>query len=258
VSVFSDYARYYNLLYGDKDYAAEADYADRLIQKFHPGARAILDLGCGTGRHDFILADKGYSVVGIDRSEQMLTEAKRQLSSLKSSIRKSLSFVHGDIRHVRLGRTFDAALALFHVISYQPTNSDLQQTFNTAAAHLEPNGVFIFDCWYGPGVLSDPPSVRTKNAEDGRVTVTRTAEPVLHPHKNLVDVFYNMFIKDKKTQKVTEVKECHRMRFLFKPEVEMFYQQCAFEPLAFMEFLKETSPKGDSWNVCFVARKAET
>lgn len=257
MSVFSDYAPYYNLLYEDKDYGAEADYADRLIQRFHPGARTILDLGCGTGRHDFMLAEKGYSVVGIDRSEQMLAEAKRQLSSLNSSIGKSLSFLHGDIRDVRLGRTFDAALALFHVISYQPTNSDLQQAFNTAAVHLKPGGVFIFDCWYGPGVLSDPPIVRTKKAEDNTVAVARTAEPVLHPHKNLVDVFYKMFIKDKKTQKVTEVKECHRMRFLFKPEVEMLYDQFAFEPLAFMEFLKETAPTGDSWNVCFVARKVK-
>lgn len=258
MSVFADYARYYNLLYQDKDYAAEAGYVDRLIQKFQPGARTILDLGCGTGEHDFILAEKGYNVIGIDHSEEMLTEAKKHVPFLNPSITKFLTFHHGDIRYVRLGRTFDAVIALFHVMSYQPTNSDLKHAFKTAAVHLKPEGVFIFDCWYGPGVLMDPPVVSTKKVDDGVVAVTRIAKPVLHPHENLVDVFYQMFIRDKKTKKVTEVKERHRMRFLFKPEVEMFYEQSTFEPLAFMEFLRETAPAKSSWNVCFVAKKVKT
>jgi len=44
-AVFNDYARYYDLLYRDKDYAAEAEYVAGLIQKFHPSAQSILELG---------------------------------------------------------------------------------------------------------------------------------------------------------------------------------------------------------------------
>ena len=50
-SVFSSYARYYDLLYRDKDYAAEAEYVASLIRKFHPAARSIIELGSGTGIH---------------------------------------------------------------------------------------------------------------------------------------------------------------------------------------------------------------
>jgi predicted TPR repeat methyltransferase len=50
-SVFADYARYYDLLYRDKDYAAAAEYVAGLIRKFHPSARPILELGSGTGIH---------------------------------------------------------------------------------------------------------------------------------------------------------------------------------------------------------------
>ena len=52
---------------------------------------------------------------------------------------------------------------------------------STAAKHLKPNGVFIFDFWYGPGVLTDPPVVRLKRLENEEIEVLRIAEPVMHP-----------------------------------------------------------------------------
>ena len=56
--IFADYARYYDLLYRDKDYAAAAEYVAGLIRKFHPSARSILELGSGTGIHAGLLAGK--------------------------------------------------------------------------------------------------------------------------------------------------------------------------------------------------------
>lgn len=255
MAMFGHYARYYNLLYCDKDYAAEADYVDRLIQKMQPGARTILDLGCGTGRHDFLFTEKGYVVTGVDRSEEMLAVARERLASLDSFVAKSLAFHHGDIRDVRLGRVFDAVVSLFHVMSYQPTNADLQQAFETAAAHLKPGGIFIFDCWYGPGVLTDPPTVRVKELEDEAIAVKRIAKPVMHLHENLVDIHYHVFIRDKATQQVEEVKESHCMRYLFQPEVELFLENFGFELAGFMEFLKAEPPGHGEWSACFVGRK---
>lgn len=56
--VFADYARYYDLLYRDKDYKAEAEYVARLIRKFHPATQNILELGSGTGIHARLLSKK--------------------------------------------------------------------------------------------------------------------------------------------------------------------------------------------------------
>jgi methylase of polypeptide subunit release factors len=66
MSVFGAYARYYDLLYRDKDYAAEAQYVHRLIQSHALGARSILELGCGTGAHAVLLAGEGYRIHGVD------------------------------------------------------------------------------------------------------------------------------------------------------------------------------------------------
>ena len=78
MKAFGNYSRYYNLLYKDKDYKGEAGFIHDLIQKYSPGAKSILDLGCGTGRHDALLAEKGYVITGVDMSEEMLLIEKCQ------------------------------------------------------------------------------------------------------------------------------------------------------------------------------------
>ena len=70
-TVFADYARYYDLLYRDKDYVAEAEYVAGLIHKFHSSTRNILELGSGTRIHASLLAEEGFTVPGIERSPEI-------------------------------------------------------------------------------------------------------------------------------------------------------------------------------------------
>jgi SAM-dependent methyltransferase len=261
MSVFGSYSRYYNLLYRDKDYAGEADYIHSLIAGNNPAARTILDLGCGTGRHDLLLAAKGYEVTGVDMSEEMLAVANSQLPSVSShpsSLNLKLSsvnFLQGDIRTVRLNKTFDVVVSLFHVMSYQTTNEDLSAAFATAKAHLKPDGIFIFDCWYGPAVLTDRPAVRVKRLEDEEIAVTRIAEPVMHPNENLVDVNYQVLIRDKADGKVEELKETHRMRYLFMPEIDFFLKGTGMEVTEASEWMTGNTPGFGTWGVCLMARE---
>ncbi|MEW5801268.1 MAG: class I SAM-dependent methyltransferase [bacterium] len=259
MAVFDLYGRYYNLLYEDKDYAAEVAYIDRLINKYALHAKTVLDLGCGTGSHDLLLVEKGYRVTGLDMSLAMLTEAQARLEkaarSCGASVFDSLAFYQADIRSVRLDRTFDVAISLFHVMSYQITNADLQQTFETVKAHLNPGGIFIFDCWYGPGVLTEPPAIRIKELEGENISVMRIAKPITYPHENVVDVNYRVCIFDKSTQRMEEFRECHRMRYLFKPEIDLFLDQAGFQSRGFFEFMKNEEPGRGAWNVCFVNQR---
>ena len=84
MSVFGSYSHYYNLLYKDKDYVGETEYIHNLILKHKRGAASILNLGCGTGRHDLLLAQMGYEVTGVDQSEEMLAVANSQLKTCSS------------------------------------------------------------------------------------------------------------------------------------------------------------------------------
>lgn len=246
MTVFGAYSRYYNLFYRDKDYVGEADYVHGLIQQYRPGARSLLDLGCGTGRHAPLLAQKGYNVTGVDRSEEMLAVANNFQSA-------SVSFRLGDIRSVRLERTYDAVVSLFHVISYQTTNADLRNAFTTAREHLAPGGVFIFDCWYGPAVLTDRPTVRVKRLEDAEIAVTRIVEPVMHANDDVVELNYQVLVRDKGTGHVEEFREIHRMRYLLRPELELLLEEAGLRLVTAGEWMTGHPLGFHTWGACFVA-----
>jgi SAM-dependent methyltransferase len=249
-AVFSDYARYYDLIYLDKDYAAEAEYVAGLIRKFHPSARSILELGSGTGIHASLIAEKGFAVHGIERSQEMLARSLALTERMKTG-QGQLTFSPGDISHIRLNKSFDAVIALFHVISYQTTNEDVTAAFETARHHLKPGGVFIFDVWYGPAVLAERPEVRIKRMADDQSEITRLTEPVLHPNDNRVDVHYHVFVRDLATQTVAELRETHAMRYFFKPEIELWATLSGFTIQSAEEWCSAKPIGTATWGVCF-------
>jgi SAM-dependent methyltransferase len=254
MAIFSNYARYYDLMYQDKDYVGEAQFIQRLIQTYAPATTTILELGCGTGNHAMLLAKEGYQVHGVDLSQEMLGYANERCDRLSPALATRLQFSQGDLRQVRLDRKFDVVLSLFHVISYQTNNEDLLAAFETAKAHLVPGGILIFDVWYGPAVLSEPPTVRIKRLEDRSIQVTRIAEPVMEPNKNLVDVNYHIFIKDLISSKIDEVREVHTMRYLFKPELELLLDRLQMQIVESGEWLTDRQPGLNTWGVYFIVR----
>lgn len=251
-TVFNEYARYYDLLYRDKDYNAEADYVAGLIRRHLPKASSILELGSGTGRHARLLAERGFEVCGIERSAEMLARSQEVAASFqKDSGKDRLSFFLGDIRTARQDRTFDAVISLFHVLSYQTTNADVQAAFETARHHLKPGGVFVFDLWYGPAVLTERPDVRIKRMADEKTAITRLAEPVLMPNENRVDVHYTVFVRNRETQAMAELTETHAMRYFFEPEIALWADKTGFRISGAEEWLSAKPIGPDTWGVCF-------
>jgi len=254
LSVFAAYSQYYDLLYRDRDYAGEARYVVDLVKRHAPGTKSIVEIGCGSGGHTREFATLGFRVHGVDRNAGLLEAADAKLDTVEPEIRARMRFTQGDARSVRLSEKGDAVISLFHVMSSQASNEDLMAAFTTARAHLVPGGVFIFDCWYGPAVLVDRPAVTLKRLEDVAVSITRIAEPTMNTAQNIVDVTYTVLVYDRKTATVETLRETHRMRYLFRPEVELLLAANGMSLVTSHEWLTDLAPGPHSWSACFVAR----
>lgn len=261
---FDLYTRYYDLLYRDKDYAGEAAYVAALIRRRLPGARRILELGCGTGGHAEHLARLGFEVHGVDLSDSMLARAQARRAALPPELAGRLSFATGDARQLRVAEAesgFDAVISLFHVMSYQASNADLVAAYDTAHHHLAPGGVFLFDYWYGPAVLSQRPEVRVRRLAGEGLEVMRVAEPVMHWARNVCDVNYTLLARE--TAAATggasapwrELRETHPMRYLFQPELALV-EGLRWQAPHDHAWLSDQPPSADSWAAVRVLSRA--
>jgi SAM-dependent methyltransferase len=244
----SFYADSYDTLYQDKDYQAECDLIRRVFQEFsdHP-VRQILDLGSGTGNHAIPLAQQGYQVVGVERSENMLAHARAKAARCPADHRAV--FQQGDIRNIELGRQFDAALILFAVLGYQQENADVMAALRTARRHLRPGGLLVFDVWYGPAVLRERPSQRIKVSPTPDGKILRVASGRLDSYRHLCTTDYLLW-RWREGKPVEEATESHTMRYFFPQELILFLQceRFVLDRLgAFPDFQRD--PDETTWNV---------
>lgn len=252
MQTFQDYAYYYNAFYKDKDYKSEAETVDKLLKRYGSRINRVINFGCGTGKHDMELVKLGYQCKGIDMSPLMIEIARQNSDSEGSRI----AFEVADVRNYETDQKYDAVISLFHVMSYQNTNEDIVQAFRSARASLNDNanGCFLFDVWYGPGVLSDRPCVRVKEIEDKENHLIRIARPVMHDKENVVDVNYEVLIMNKKTGQVQTINEVHKMRYYFRPELELLLRDAGFQLLDNIDCRTLGETDYDSWTSYFIAK----
>jgi hypothetical protein len=145
-------------------------------------------------------------------------------------------------------------VSLFHVVSYQTTNEALLGIFNSARAALAKDGLFVFDFWYGPAVLTEGPEVRVRRINTPGGAVTRIAEPEHHVNRNIVHVKYTLISIDQISARGEQVAELHSVRYLFLPEIEFFAAQTGFEIVETGEWLTGRSLDQHCWSGYVAAR----
>ena len=251
---FRRYANYYDLLYKEKDYFSESEYIHKLIQSYSRNSKTVLELGCGTGKHAFHLAQKGYTLHCVDLSQEMLAIAKKELKSNYPGLTSQISFEHCDIKALNPKKKFDVIISLFHVVSYLTSDVDIRKTFSNVSSMLEPGGIFIFDCWYGPAVLSLKPEEREKIFEDDKLIIKRKTIPVHKPDDNIIDVNFYIEVTNKKSGENDSFNELHPMRYLFTPEITEFLLESRLGLIAHEEWLTGNKLDTDTWNACYIAR----
>lgn len=131
----------YDLLMEDAPYDEWEEFILDNIKKHHPQAKKVLDLGCGTGEMSNRLASKGFSVTGIDYSEDMLAYAQAETEAQNLSV----SYLHQDMRSLEGLALFDVVISICDVMNYLTDETDIKKTLENIAHVLKDDGIFLFD-----------------------------------------------------------------------------------------------------------------
>ena len=240
---FNEYAQFYDLLNKDKPYAEEMEFIlEELAHHQKEPPFGVLELGCGTGKHLALLADKGCHVVGIDASEQMIQMAKER--------HPELDFRVQNIKELSVDGKFDVVMSLFHVMNYLGSTPALTQVMQRVSSLLKPGGIFLFDSWYGPAVQHDQPTSRKREFSNGELKITRTSHPDHNALARTVKVIFDFNIQGKQ-----RFQEEHLMRYYFTSEIENAILAAGLQMVDAKEWMTGNSLSKDTWYATYIVRK---
>lgn len=176
--------------------------------------RTLLDFGCGTGRDLEYFATK-FDCVGVDVQPRMVEYAR--------DVRPDLDIRLGDMRSFRLGREVDVITCLGNSLTYLPDNDDLQDVFDTFAAHSHVNTLLIIYTMIGPIGISRPSTSRMDVADlHADVTIDYAWNP-----RTQINTMRRHWQHDDGREEDDEVIR----RVIYPRELELYLTHAGFEPL---------------------------
>lgn len=143
MSAYEGLARYYDALTGDVDYPAWLRWYQRWFAQSETPVELVLDLACGTGTLTCLLAQAGYSMIGADQSEEMLTEALNKAYALE--LAETPLFLHQSMDALALYGAVDACVCSLDSVNYVLDEAALREAFSRLHTFLVPGGLFLFD-----------------------------------------------------------------------------------------------------------------
>jgi len=142
MSAYEALAGVYDGLTEDVDYVRRADYIERLFQKSRIPVHTVLDLACGTGTMTAILTRRGYELIAVDASADMLAMAMEKAVDLAG---EKPVFLNQSMPELDLYGTVDAAICCLDSINYLTRPRDVQRTFQRLRLFIAPGGLLVFD-----------------------------------------------------------------------------------------------------------------
>jgi len=140
MSAYEALAGAYDSLTGDVGYEKRADFLEKLFRKSKIPVHTVLDLACGTGTMTWLLAARGYEMIAVDGSAEMLCEAMSKTGEGIAPL-----FLHQSMPKLDLYGTVDAAICCLDSLNYLTNPKDVQRTFERLHLFIAPGGLLVFD-----------------------------------------------------------------------------------------------------------------
>lgn len=244
--MYTNFAYIYDKLMYDVDYKKWADYVENLFAKNGLKPSVILDLGCGTGNFTIEMARRGYEMIGIDISPDMLSCAKSKAEMEKVDI----LFLNQDMTQFELYGTVDAVVCLMDSVNYVTSKKELKRLFKLVNNYLNPEGLFIFDTntYYKFDKTLD------KNVfYDVGDDITYIWENNFDRRKGLCEFDLTFFVREGENYKRYE--ELHSERAYTHGEIKELIEYSEMELIGIYDELRFKAPKNESLRNFFVCRE---
>lgn len=138
MDAYTSFAQVYDLFMDNVPYEKWGAYLDKLFKEYNIEDGLVLDLGCGTGKLTRFLAEKGYDMIGVDYSFEMLDIAREQSDD-------SILYLLQDMRQIELYGTVRAVYSACDCLNYILEEDELREVFALVNNYLDPGGLFVFD-----------------------------------------------------------------------------------------------------------------
>ena len=248
---YGDFAYYYDMLTENVDYDKRCEYICGLLAENGVSEGILLDLACGTGTMSLMFAEKGYDVVGVDGSEEMLTQAQEK----KMESGADIIFLCQKMEELDLFGTINAAVSTLDSINHVTNEDTVKEIFRRVSLFMEDKGIFVFD-------VNTPYKHREVLGDN---TFIYDLDEVYCIWQNSTDenlvttISLDLFEKDEEDEETYyRYSEEFSEKAYDLDDIRDWLQDCKFEVVAVYEEMTKDAVKADTQRAVFVARKIGT
>lgn len=236
----------YDRLTYDVDYSAWADYIEKHFAKTPLPGRTVLDLACGTGSLTRELARRGYEMIGVDQSPEMLAEAAEKN---RGAAPIEPIFLCQSMEKLDLYGTIDACVCCLDSVNYVTDPKKLARAFQRVHLFLMPGGLFLFD-------VNTPEKLA---GLDGQVFLDETEDAYCvwraEFSRRICTYFMDIFRLDPSTGQWDRGEELHRERAYTVEELTSLLEGAGFVDVRTWGERKLRPPRPGEQRIFFTARK---
>ena len=243
---YMDFAKVYDMFMDNVPYDEWTKYLSELLNVYGVNEGLVLDLGCGTGNVTTRLCDRGYDMIGVDYSEEMLEIANEK--RIQSG--QNILYLNQDMREFELYGTVRAVVSICDSMNYITEEDDLLEVFRLVNNYLDIGGVFIFDMntRYKYSQIGD--STIAENREEGSFIWENT----FYEEEDINEYDLTLFIKDQ-DEKYDKYVENHIQRAYSLENVKKLIIESGMEFVCAYDAFTKNPVRDDSERMYIVARE---
>ena len=246
MNAYETFASVYDIFMEQVDYDQWLSHIHAVWEKYGINPKTILDLGCGTGSVLLLLAKEGFSMIGVDLSPEMLTEADHKAMAEGLSVRLACQ----DMTELELGEQADCILSLCDCMNYLIADGQLEDAFRCIAAHMKQESIFLFD-------MNTEYKFREVLGQNVFGSAEETAAYIWendYDEEEKINEYYVSFFIEQENGLYERVEEVHYERAYTTEEIANALQAAGMELLEVTDGYSFAAPHPKSERLLFAAR----